>query len=69
MKYPVNYTEWAYRELLYEYERVLSQRAELLQELKNIANAPSKNFLDDTDFKAWAQNRARAAIATAEGRS
>lgn len=44
---------------------------ELLEELKNIANATPRNWgapLNDTaSFQAWAQSRARAAIAKAEG--
>lgn len=37
--------------------------AELLQELRNIANADTFAWDDRTEFEAWAKNRARAAIA------
>ncbi len=40
---------------------------DLLQELKNIANADTAEWDDPTEFEAWAKNRARAAIAKATG--
>lgn len=40
---------------------------ELLAELQNIANANTCDWDDPSDFKAWAQSRARAAIAKATG--
>lgn len=40
---------------------------ELLTELQNIANANTRDWDDPSDFKAWAQSRARAAIARATG--
>lgn len=39
------------------------QRDALLVELTNIANANTRDWDDPTDFKAWAQNRARHTIA------
>jgi hypothetical protein len=51
--------------------RLIAAAPELLAELKNIANAnPSTWDADLRDqFRPWAQNRARAAVAKAEGRS
>ena len=37
--------------------------ADLLQELRNIANADTAEWDDRTEFEAWAKSRARAAIA------
>jgi hypothetical protein len=51
-----------------ELARELEINSLLLRVLKNIANAQSKNFIDDTDFRDWAQSKARQAIAKAEGR-
>jgi hypothetical protein len=39
---------------------------ELLEELKNIANANPSNWEFPDEFKTWAQSRARHAIAKAE---
>lgn len=39
----------------------------LLRELQNIANADTSTWDDPNDFKAWAQNRSRAAIAKQGG--
>jgi hypothetical protein len=52
-----------------ELRRLHEVNAELVEELKNIANAnPSKWDAEVRDqFQQWAQNRARAAIAKATG--
>lgn len=42
---------------------------DLLAELQNIANATLANFENDTEFRLWAQSRARFAIAKAKGDS
>jgi len=44
-----------------------AQNAELLAELKNIANAKWEEFTA-ADFLDWAKSRARHTIAKAEGR-
>ena len=46
--------------------RLIAAAPDLLQELKNIANANTVEWDDPTEFEAWAKNRARAAIAKAE---
>ena len=48
--------------------RLIAAAPELLQELKNIANAKTAEWDDPTDFEAWAKSRARAAIAKATGK-
>lgn len=40
---------------------------DLLQELRNIADANTSQWDDKSDFEAWAKSRARAAIAKATG--
>ena len=47
--------------------RLIAAAPDLLQELKNIANADTVEWDDPTEFEAWAKNRARAAIAKATG--
>ena len=47
--------------------RLIAAAPDLLQELKNIANANTVEWDDPTEFEAWAKNRARAAIAKATG--
>lgn len=47
--------------------RLIAAAPELLAELQNIANANTSDWDDPSDFKAWAQSRARAAIAKATG--
>ena len=47
--------------------RLVAAAPDLLQELKNIANADTVEWDDPTEFEAWAKNRARAAIAKATG--
>lgn len=47
--------------------RLISAAPDLIQELKNIANADTVEWDDPTEFEAWAKNRARAAIAKATG--
>nr|WP_319566225.1 hypothetical protein [uncultured Rhodoferax sp.] len=42
---------------------VLGAAPELLQELRNIANADTIEWDDRSEFEAWAKSRARAAIA------
>jgi len=46
---------------------LIAAAPDLLQELKNIANADTAEWDDPTEFEAWAKNRARAAIAKAAG--
>lgn len=48
-------------------KRLIKAAPELLAELQNIANADTRTWDDPSDFKGWAQSRARAAIAKAEG--
>ena len=50
--------------------RLIVAAPDLLAELRYIANANPREWHEETrsDFQAWAQNRARAAIAKAEGR-
>ena len=50
-----------------EDELLIAAAPDLLQELKNIANADTAEWDDPTEFEAWAKNRARAAIAKATG--
>ena len=52
-----------------ELRRLHAANAYLLAELQNIANANTRDWDDPSDFKAWAQSRARAAIAKATGGS
>lgn len=47
--------------------RLIAAAPELLAELQNIANANTCDWYDSSDFKAWAQSRASAAIAKATG--
>ena len=47
--------------------RLIAAAPDLLQELKNIANAKTVEWDDPSEFEAWAKNRARAAIAKATG--
>jgi len=47
--------------------RLIAAAPDLLAELQNIANADTSKWDDPSDFKAWAQNRARAAVAKAIG--
>lgn len=42
-----------------------AERKELLDELRNIANADTVEWDDRSEFEAWAKSRARAAIAKA----
>ena len=46
---------------------LIAAAPDLLQELRNIANADTAEWDDKTEFEAWAKNRARAAIAKATG--
>ena len=50
--------------------RLIASAPELLAELQNIANADPRNWNEEMrdQFQQWAQNRARAAIAKAEGK-
>lgn len=52
--------------VLYFHE-VRMERDALLQELTHIAMADIASWDDPTEFRAWAQNRARAAIARVKG--
>lgn len=45
--------------------RLIAAAPDLLQELLNIANAKLSNFENDTEYREWAQSRARHAIAKA----
>ena len=47
--------------------RLIAAAPDILQELKNIANAKTVEWDDPSEFEAWAKNRARAAIAKATG--
>ena len=48
--------------------RLEAQNAKLLAELKNISNANPRTWGSESDqFQAWAQSRARHAIAEAKG--
>ena len=47
--------------------RLIVAAPDILQELKNIANAKTVEWDDPSEFEAWAKNRARAAIAKATG--
>lgn len=47
--------------------RLMANAPELLQELISIASAMTGTWEDPSDFKAWAQSRARFAIAKATG--
>ena len=47
----------------------IAHAPDLLQELKNIANADTKDWDDPKDFKAWAQSRARTLVAKIEEQS
>ena len=49
--------------------RLIAAAPDLLAELENIANANTADWDDPSDFKAWAQSRARAAIAKAQSDS
>jgi len=45
--------------------RLIAAAPDLLQELRNIANADTSEWDDRSEFEAWAKNRARFAIAKA----
>lgn len=45
--------------------RLIAAAPDLLQELRNIANADTAEWDDRSEFEAWAKNRARFAIAKA----
>lgn len=64
--------EWdEYRERAIANAHLMAAAPDLLQELKNIANArvhDSAYFENADDFVAWAQSRARHAISKVEGR-
>lgn len=47
--------------------RLIAAAPDLLAELQNIANAEPSHWEYPGDFRAWAQNRARTAIAQAIG--
>lgn len=47
--------------------RLIAAAPDLLQELRNIANADTVEWDDRSEFEAWAKSRARAAIAKVEG--
>ena len=47
--------------------RLMANAPDLLQELINIASAMPSTWDDPSEFKAWAQSRAQAAIAKATG--
>jgi len=49
-----------------DYDALLAQAWELADELQNIANANTRDWDDPTDFKAWAQSRARHALQKAQ---
>jgi len=54
------YEGWYYtRE---QHAQLLATHQSLYDELTNIANANTKDWDDPSDFKAWAQNRAKAAL-------
>lgn len=44
---------------------LIAAAPELLEALRNIANADTVAWDDKTEYEAWAKNRARAAIAKA----
>lgn len=44
---------------------LIAAAPDLLQELRNIANADTAEWDDRSEFEAWAKNRARFAIAKA----
>lgn len=48
-----------------ENAHLIAAAPELLQELLNIAHAPTETWDDPSEFEAWAKSRARAAIAKA----
>lgn len=47
--------------------KLIASAPDLLQELRNIANADTCEWDDRSEFEAWAKSRARAAIAKVEG--
>ncbi len=47
--------------------RLIAAAPDLLQELINIASAKPSTWEDPSEFKAWAQSRAQAAIVKAIG--
>ena len=47
--------------------RLIAAAPDLLTELQNIANARTAKWADPSEFEAWAKNRARYAIAKAQG--
>ena len=47
--------------------RLIAAAPELLQELRNIANADTTEWDDRAEFEAWAKSRARSAITKATG--
>jgi hypothetical protein len=47
--------------------RLIAAAPDLLQELRNIANADTAEWDDRSEFEAWAKSRARFAIANATG--
>ena len=49
--------------------RLIAAAPDLLEELKNIANARPDTWEDPSEFEAWAKSRARFTIAKAEGAS
>ena len=54
------------REIIEQFDALRTQARGLAQELRNIANADTRDWDDPTDFKAWAQNRARHALQRAQ---
>lgn len=50
-----------------ELRRLHEVNQSLINELHNIVNAKTWDWDDPSDFKEWAQNRARAALARATG--
>jgi flagellar basal body rod protein FlgB len=58
----------AHTELEKKYFKLKSLNGELVAELENIANADTSTWFDpsDSEFKLWAQSRARFALAKGE---
>ena len=47
--------------------KLITAAHDLLQELRNIANADTAEWDDRSEFEAWAKSRAQAAISMATG--